>query len=308
MSVNNLIVVTSGQAFFDIDTLACGVAYKELLEKSGYQAVVFLPGHPTASITKMVKSLGENYTTICPEKVSGFAIVDVSNPEKIAKEVSLEKVIEIFDHHPGWEKFWQEKLGDKAHIEMIGACATLIWEAYVRVGKEKEISSCAASLLSIAIVSNTLDFNLPITSPRDHAAFAALAPYTSLPDNWKEKYYQEQEEEIFNNLEAAFLSDTKVEKLPGLETPLTMGQLELRDPRRLLAERRKELEKFAASLGNNYWMINLPSLVEKKSYFLIDHPELEKIFSQKFGLVFNHGVAETNKLFLRKMIIEAFIK
>lgn len=245
------IVITSGQTFFDIDTWACAVAYKELLEKTGQSAAIFLPGAANVSVSPMVKVLGWDYLTKCPPETTEFVIVDISNPKNFAAGVKIEQVKEIFDHHPGWEKFWQDKLGDASHIEIIGACATLIWEAYGRAGKEKEISPFSASLLSLAIVSNTLDFNLPITSPRDQEAFDQLSKFHQLPQGWKERYYQEQEEEIFRDLPKAFLNDVKIEEVSALDEPLAIGQLELRDPRHLLSEKREVLKKSSPLLVIN---------------------------------------------------------
>ncbi|MFH1253413.1 MAG: hypothetical protein V1664_03745 [Candidatus Uhrbacteria bacterium] len=304
----SLITITSGQTFFDIDTWACATAYKELLEKTGQTAQVFLPGVANVSVSPMVKALGWDYLTECPPETKEFVIVDVSNPKKFATGVEVEKVKEIFDHHPGWEKFWQDKLGAAARIEMIGACATLIWEAYVRAGKEKEISPFSASLLSLAIVSNTLDFNLPITSLRDHEAFDQLSKFHQLPEGWKEKYFQEQEDEIFLDLPTAFLNDVKIEEIPILDEPLVIGQLELRDPRRLLTEKRNELEKIVAAFNHKYWLINLPSLVEKKSYWLANNPVVQKVLSERLGVVFDNGLAKTEKLMLRKMFLEKLLK
>jgi len=299
----NKIIITSGNTFFDIDTWACAVAYKELLEKTGKTAEVFLPGVANVSVSPMVKVLGWNYLTECPPETTEFVIVDISNPKNFAVGVEVEKVKEIFDHHPGWEKFWQDKLGEASHIETIGACATLIWEAYVRAGKEKEISSLSASLLSLAIVSNTLDFNLPITSFRDREAFDQLSKFHQLPEGWKEKYYQEQEDEIFRDLPTAFLNDVKIEEVPVLDEPLLIGQLELRDPRRLLSEKRDDLEKIAASFGHKYWMINLPSLIEKKSYWLASNQTVQKVLSEKLTVTFGNGLAMTNELMLRKIFL-----
>src|SRR3989344_4504224 len=51
--------------------------------------------------------------------------------------------------------------------EMVGACATLIWEEYVKRKKSNEISEMSGNLLSTAIISNTLNFNAMVTTDRD---------------------------------------------------------------------------------------------------------------------------------------------
>jgi len=85
-----------------------------------------------------------------------FLIVDVSNPECFETFVKENDVVEIFDHHHGFEKQWSSRLGGKSHIDFIGSCATLIWEQYVEHYLENSISTTNANLLRTAIITNTL--------------------------------------------------------------------------------------------------------------------------------------------------------
>src|SRR5690606_30261570 len=131
--------------------------------------------------------------TKLPEKVSGYVIVDVSEPSHIADFVEPEKVVSVFDHHYGFTDYWIEKIREEnTHIEMIGACATLIWEEFKKSDFEKEISETSASLLAIAIISNTFNLSVSLTSERDIKAYEELLPLTNLTRDWKEQYFREQ--------------------------------------------------------------------------------------------------------------------
>jgi len=63
-------------------------------------------------------SLDREYT---PHQDDSFTLIDVSEPKYFEKFVDLERIDEIIDHHPGLEDYWQERIGDRAIIERIGA-------------------------------------------------------------------------------------------------------------------------------------------------------------------------------------------
>jgi len=300
----NKTIITVEKSFCDIDSLACAVAYKELLEKIGQPAVVFIPGQLNYSVGKTMNNLNLEYETVCPADAEKFVIVDVSNPDKFHKEVKTEQVVEIFDHHPGFEQFWAERLGEKSHIKSIGACATLIWEAFKKAGVEKNISSASANLLSAAIVSNTLNFNSPITSPRDHKAFEELKTFVDLPANWIEKYYAGCEEKILTDLESALRNDTKIEKIPGQNEPLVIGQLETWHPEKILDNNQFKIGQILKNMNSKHWMFNLLSLSEKKNYILTDDLETQIFLSDWLKISFNDNLAITNSFVLRKMIMK----
>lgn len=43
----------------------------------------------------------------------------MSDPEKISNFAPLDQIVEIYDHHSGFESYWEERLGKKAKIELI---------------------------------------------------------------------------------------------------------------------------------------------------------------------------------------------
>lgn len=298
----NKIIVTTGKAFCDIDSLACAIAYAEFLNKTGQPAIAFIPGPLNYSTGGFVKAL--EYKTSCPEGENKFIVVDVSDPDKFPKEVKPENVIEIFDHHSGFEKFWSDQLGGNSHIETIGACATLVWEKFVSAGIEKEISKNSAQLLSMAIIQNTLNLNSEITTTRDLMAIEALIPLAEFSENWKEKYYEDCGKTILADLETALKNDTKIEKIPGQNDLLIIGQLELWQPKNILLENRLLIEKVLKSMGSTHWMLNLLNISEKNNYILTDDPATQKFLNHCFGISFQDNLAKTERSILRKKIIK----
>lgn len=298
----NRIIITSGK-YTDIDVLACAVSYKELLTKEGIKALVVLPGPFNKSITATVKKWDFKYEKTYKENSDdSYAIVDLSNPDYIPEFVDKSKIIEVYDHHFGYEKYWQDIFGPKAKIEKIGACATLIWEEYKKRAEPLSISTVSANLICTAIISNTLNFNASITSERDPVSFKELASFSKLPSNWVEKYFKEQEETLLKNPKKEMIDDTHVEKFPGLQETLIIGQIELWNSKEFVKNYRKEIKSAMESFKSPLWFFTSPSISEGKNYIYAENKEVQNMLEKNLKIDFVSNVATTGKLLLRKEI------
>ncbi|MBU1110356.1 DHH family phosphoesterase [Patescibacteria group bacterium] len=295
------IVITSGNAYTEIDTLASALAYKELLSKEERNSTVVLVGHPNQSITEKIKSWGLPYTTTPPRGDANIVVVDVSEPDHIAEFVIQGKIVEIYDHHAGFENYWENRLGNKAKIEIIGACATLIWEEYKNRGFAKDISTLTANLLSTAIISNSLNFNASVTDKRDRQAYNELAKYTDLPENWLTIYYQDQEKGIYIDPKTAIINDTKVQQVNNLE--LVIGQLELWDSKKFLSKYLEEAKSALKCFGKPNWFLTSPSISEGKNYLYTEDEKVKQLLIKTINAKFDNNHGETNELWLRKEIL-----
>lgn len=300
-----MIVVTSGEAYTDIDGLACAVAYSELLGLEGKSSCVVLPGVLNHSVSPLVQSLDYTLHDSLPDQIEGYVLVDISN-ENFSRFVEKERVLEVYDHHYGYDEFWKQYVPPQdIHIDMIGACATLIWEAYVTRGLETDISITAANLLTIAIISNTLNLQSPLATERDKEALAALQPYATLPLGWRETYYAEQEKLLAEEPVATITNDAKVQHIPALADTLVIGQLELWDGAGFFDIHLPHVETALSAFGHQYWMMNVPSISEGRNYIYTDSPKVQELLRQALGCEFIENISITSKLILRKEILKA---
>jgi inorganic pyrophosphatase/exopolyphosphatase len=295
------IIVTSGNANIDIDGLASALAYNELLKKEGKDSLVVLPDSFTQTVTKEIREWGLNFLTETNVNGASFVIVDVSYPKFIPGFVDQRKIIELYDHHPGFEDYWKKRLGDKAKIEMIGACATLIWEEYKRRQQAQRISSLSANLLYTAILSNTLNFQVSITNSRDINAAEEIKRFTKLPLDWLEKYYQRVEDDVNTNPKKA-VQDMAVQNLPNLRTDLTIVQLELWDSKKFINKHFDVLKKSLTRLENDKWMLTAPSISEGKNYIYTENEVVKEWLRKILTIKFKGKLGITNRLWLRKEI------
>ena len=221
------IVITSGKKYVDIDAYACAFAVQEFLKLKGIDSKVVFTGVVNHSVTKIIYDLGfvhENTYIDTPN--SKYIIVDVSNPDSFENFVELDRVVKIYDHHHGYEEFWNEKLGSNSEIEMIGACATFIYEEFLNNNLLDKISKSVAKLLFIAIISNTLNLKLSITNERDIKAYESLSEIIN-DQSITKKYFDEIIDYTESNLSNVLENDTKIEKIPQLVLQVQISQIEL---------------------------------------------------------------------------------
>jgi inorganic pyrophosphatase len=300
-----MIVVVSGARYIDIDAYACCAAYVELLNMLDRPAVAASTAAWNESITKSIRALDAVLST---DYASGpndeFVVVDVSDPSQFDKLVNVAQVIEVFDHHPGFEQYWTDKIGENNHIEFIGAAATLIYEQWIKVGKASQMSKVSAELLAAAILDNTLNFGAGVTTERDKEAYKFLAEHASLDDEWIANYFTECQEAILADLPEALRNDTKFLKFSGLDEELCLGQMVVWDAKHVIAN---DIDTLASVLGGmrHAWMANVVSISEGRSYFVAQNDKVKNWAETLLGVKFNNSVATAGRLWLRKEVMKA---
>lgn len=296
------IIVTAGNRSVDIDVFACIIAYAELLKIRGIDVIPIVEGNFTMSVPTSVLGWGANYEkSYKAGKEDSFVLVDISDPEYLASFVNIDKVIEVYDHRQGHEDFWGNKLGDNSHIEMVGACGTLIWEEFNKQ-ERKQISEVSARLLLASIVSNTLNFKAPVTTDRDRNAYSELKDIAELQDNWIKDYFIEQEQLLISDFKKYLQTDTKVSKINNND--FVIGQIELWDAEEIINTKTSEINEVMESFGQHPWIVNIPNISKGFNYIYSTNQEAKKIIEEKLGLEFVNNVAKTPKLIMRKQIMK----
>ncbi len=301
-------VITTGDKYFEIDSLASILAYADLLKLQGKETVSVIRGPKIHNITDIILSWNLDYVADYTSKPNDlFVIMDISDPNSISLIVNKSRIIALYDHHFGFEKYWQEKIGVNAHIEKVGACATLVWEEYEKAKLADKISPLNANLLYTAIISNTLNFQASVTSKRDRESFKRLKKHINLPSNWIETYFRDQEKVVFANPEAAIKGDTKIISYPNLPFELVIGQLELWDSRNFIKGHLPAVERGLASFGNPHWFLTSPSISEGKNYFYTTNQEVKNLLEKVLEIKFIDNLGQTDKLILRKEILKKLL-
>lgn len=297
-------IITVGPAFIDIDAYACIVAYAELLELQGVKAQAVCTAPMNESITHTVRSwnapLRTDYT---PNPRDTYTVIDNSDPTYFEKFVDSSRIDEVIDHHLGFEKYWQQRIGDTAHIEFIGAACTLVYERWKAAGLLGKMSALSAQLLVCGILDNTLNFGAKVTTQRDREAYTALLQIAGLPADWPAQYFGECQEGILADPASALQTDTKTLQFKTFGRPLHVAQLAIWDIQGMLAGHQPALIAAMAAMGPD-WFVNIICISEGKSYLLTANPEVQGWLSELLEVQFAGQVATADRLWLRKEIIK----
>ncbi|MBU0661007.1 hypothetical protein KKG22_02385 [Patescibacteria group bacterium] len=298
-------IITSGSTFIDIDAFACLFAYKELLDLKKEEAEIVVTAACNSSVTQKYKDLNVNKTDASVEDVD-FVVIDVSDPDHFDKIVKLDNVSHIFDHHPGFESYWSEKIGEHAVIEPIGAAATLIFREYEKENLLEKISPSSAELLAVAILSNTLNFQAKITKEEDKIAYEELKTFFDYSSTFEEEYFSEVQESIEKNILDSLKNDSKY-----INPELFIVQLEVWDSKHIIDNFQEEIDQFLRSANSEVSFLNLIELDKKRNVIICNDDRtldyLEKYFSE-FDIDREKKIAITPHVMLRKEIITRISK
>ena len=295
-----MIVVTSGSKYIDIDAYASCIAYANLLNLKGKEAKAVSSAKTNESIPSSLLKLNIGLDNYKPSKEDEFIIIDVSNKAFFDKIVNEDKIIEVIDHHVGYEEYWKNKLQDKAKIEFVGAVATLIVELYEKEGFIHKITKELAILLISAILDNTLNLKAKVTSERDITAYEKLESIIQ-DRKYPEKYFLECQSQINKDLKLAIENDTKVEYVSQILPPI-FSQLTIWDKEMVL--RNRDILYTVLNHMGDKWMLNLICLKDGKSYLIAQDYEVQKNLEKLFNKTFKVDMMELDNVWLRKEIMK----
>ena len=261
-----MFIVTAGKAFNDIDAFGCAIAYAELLRAEGKEAQAVFIGPLNHSVTAMALEQKAPYLLSYDLKPDDQLIyVDLSDPAHFAFTGLVDtRVAELFDHHYGWEEYWKQRLGERSHIERVGAAATLIWEEFKK--RDQAISAASANVLALAILQNTLNFTSSETNDRDTSAFGELKAFIDLAEGWEEKYFAQCAEGMHTHFEETLRSDTKIFDAYFGEQKFVFSQLEItEDPIAFLHRCKDAIDSYWSEFPGARAIMNIADISSKTS-------------------------------------------
>ena len=293
------IIITSGRKYIDIDAYASMIAYRELLKAKGNPNVTAsTTARLNQSVPPLILSLKYSFDDSAAADDSKFILLDVSNPDFFDERIKIENVIEIVDHHSGFENYWTAFPNIKTEIEFIGSVCTIIYEKIVRENHTEILDTDLCKLLIAGILDNTLNLKSSITTERDLVAYNELLRIGAVSSDFYAEYFSACEAEILKDFTKAIKDDLKIEKAGDL--PEVIGQMIVLN---LNSFNLDEMKKVFA--GYPEWMMNVISLEDGKSYIYFGGNDvrlrLERIFGTK---AVQDDLLLLDKFLLRKQIMK----
>lgn len=304
IGIKKCIIITAGSTYLDIDAYACSVAMKELLGLKGECAVAYSKAPYNYSVCDFLIEDGQMVKCL-PSELSEeeliYIIVDVSDPDYIKDSVPLDRVVEVYDHHVGFEEYWNSRIGDKSHIEFIGAAATLIYREWKMAGLQDKMTCSTALLLIAAILDNTLNLTSANTTAEDIEVFQELCRRENIGEEWCARYFSEVQVNVEADLRNALFNDLKRIQDNSV-LPSRFAQLCVWDAEHIL-KRLPEIRQWFSDKPDS-WMINVIDMKERCSYFICDDAYHQDKLEDVFKIHFESGAAKLPVSYLRKEIIK----
>lgn len=286
----------------DIDAYACMVAMTQLLRLQGENATAYSKAPYNYSVCKSLIEEGQISNELSSEFGDAqYIIVDVSDPEFLKDFLPLEKVVQVYDHHSGFEEFWKNSIGNDAHIEFIGAAATLIYREWKKAGLQDKLPLATIKLLIAAILDNTLNLTSSNTTAEDIETFKELCAISNVTEEWCALYFSQVQTSILSDLKNAILNDVKTVRNNAI-LPNSIAQLCIWDAQRVLSKL-PEIRTIFADYSDN-WMINIVDIKHCVGYLICDDEKRQEGLEKLFDVRFEAGVAKTQAPYLRKQIIK----
>ncbi len=302
-----MIYVATPGRYTEIDGYASCLAYTELLNQRSKPARTYLAAEPNYSVPNFLRIHELENFSLDFQPSDEAIILDISIPEVINQYFPDNQILELIDHHPGFESYWRERLGDKAIIEKIGAVATSIFEWWGECWDYARMSPSIARLLLAAILDNTLNFNATITTERDRVAANHLAKLANTTvANFATEYFSAVSQTITSNLKASIQNDHKPFHIPKLDLNIECAQLTLWDGK-VLKERADEIYHEMNNLNGN-WLCSILSISDRRNYILTNNSKVAHYLTQVLSLRSSGDWFISNHLWLRKEIFTKLLE
>lgn len=164
----------------DTDAIASALVYASLLSRQGLPAKAYRLGELNFETPFVLREAGVDVPELITELPAGTEVALVDHNESIQSIGNLAElnVTRVVDHH---------KLGDLStaqpallRFEPLGCASTILLKMYREAGLTPDRTE--ARLMLSAILSDTLHFRSPTTTPQDREAVEYLAPLAEVSD------------------------------------------------------------------------------------------------------------------------------
>jgi len=290
----------------DIDAYACIIAYADFLQYQQWQEITCLtdigysPTVPKQILDWEIPQLKHvsNY-----DWYEQIVILDTSGKEYLSQFYDFDHIIELRDHRMiGDEWFWQNLLGNQAHIELVWSCTTLIYEYIRDHGDLKRLHHNSLKLLYTGTISNTLNLQWSVTTQRDRDCCQEIRSLISIEDSWNENYFRSIDVTLKSDLFHYLSLETKYTSFAGLD--MMIVQCELRDSKWLIDNSYDEILSYWEHHAKTpYRFFTFPSIQDNRNYLVCTHPIVQDILQKAIQAEFAWDRGVTQRLWLRKEIL-----
>ncbi|GAA5514061.1 putative manganese-dependent inorganic pyrophosphatase [Deinococcus carri] len=289
----------------DTDAIVSALVYARLLTRQGVPAQAYRLGELNFETPFVLREAGVEAPPLLPELAAGTAVALVDHNESAQSAPNLADltVTRVVDHH---------KLGDLTtaqppylRFEPVGCTATILLKLHREANLPVERAD--ARLLLSAILSDTLHFRSPTTTPEDREAVAFLAPVAGVEDVEAYALAMFAAKSDLGDTPAATLlkMDYKVFPFGEATQPQRwgIGVIETTNPGYVLgrqAELLQAMDQARAEDGLNGVLLSVVDILNETNVTLVLSATEEKVLREAFGVEVAEGRADLGGRISRK--------
>ncbi len=295
----------------DTDAIASALVYARLLSRQGVEAQAYRLGDLNFETPFVLRHAGVEAPPLLPPLPAGTAVALVDHNESAQSAANLSEltVTRVVDHH---------KLGDLTTVqpaflrfEPVGCTATLL----LKLHREARLSveETDARLMLSAILSDTLHFRSPTTTPDDREAVAFLAPIAGVRDvtAYALEMFAAKSDLGDTPAEALLKMDYKVFPFGDPAQPQSwgLGVIETTNPAYVFGRQAELLSAMTAARdadGLGGVLLSVVDILNETNRTLVPGALEEQVVLEAFGVPTAGGVADLgDRISRKKQIVPA---
>jgi manganese-dependent inorganic pyrophosphatase len=269
----------------DTDSTGSAIVWAWYLgEVRGTPAEPVLLGEPNTEAAFVLRRCGLPRPRIIADVAAGedCVIIDTNNPAELPPSINAANIVQIIDHH-----LLAGGLKTRAPIEVTIrplACTATIMHDLIGADMARMPGAIKCAMLS-CILSDTLAFRSPTTTPHDRAVAEALAADLgiAIPDYAEEMFAAKSDVSAFSEAELLRM-DSKEYEVNGV--PLRISVLETTAPRVLLdrkASLMAAMPAVAAADGAEHVLLFVIDILREEATLLVPNDTVKAIAEASFG-------------------------
>jgi manganese-dependent inorganic pyrophosphatase len=255
-----------------------------LTEVKGTPAEPVLLGEPNTEAAFVLKRWDLPKPRIIADVGEGedCVVVDTNNPAELPPSINAANVIQIIDHH-----LLAGGLRTRGPIDVtirpLACTATIMHDLIGPADMARMPEPLKCAMLS-CILSDTLEFRSPTTTPHDRAVAEALAKELgiAIPDYAEELFAAKSDVSAFSDAELLRM-DSKEYEVGGVQVRVSV--LETTSPRTLLARKdalMAAMPAVAAADGAEHVLLFIIDILKEEAHLLVPNETVKKIAEASF--------------------------
>lgn len=267
----------------DTDTTCSAIIWAWYLNETGTKAAPYILGELNKETRFVLSHWGVETPELLPTLTSedSVVLVDTNNPQELPENIGETEVLAIIDHHK--LSGLSTKTPPMVHMRPLACTATVMYDLMGERAKDmpKEI----AGLVLSCIISDTLEFRSPTTTPHDQEVAEKIAQEQGIDLHALADAMFAAKSDVSEYSEAALLTlDAKKYEVAGKN--LLISSLETTTPDSVLA--RKEgfiaaMKEVAAKEGVDDVLFFIVDILKEEATVLLHNDFVKQLIKASFG-------------------------